>query len=668
MGAVTARWLSVLQSLVSYEDVTIAPDGSAAVVVGRYSDRERDETCSALFLIDLNSEMEPTRLTNGPHDHSPTWSPNGQWIAFVGTDGEPNDHSRLWLLPREGGVPIQLTDGELNAGRGAWSPDGRRIAFTAPVSSTGGEAGHRREPFDWDPIVLTESVYKSDGIGICPGAYKQLFLLTIDSAELYQVTAGPAHARAPLWSRDGLHLAVSIDIAVPGDPGRGQGICLVPAEACGDEPGNSVMVGEAWGLALPVAFCDDDSSLLMLGREAMSEGHSSLFVIAMDGSHLCQIAAQLDRNVLSHETDGGVMLPQLWDGGKSVAFCVRDRGPVQLYGCAIDGTDEPYPLLNGRLSVTSFSASSNGLVLVALANTASSVGETIVLEHHTQRRGGGIRVFHDEVYITERAFCAPDGVTVHGFVLRDPQASTPSPLLLDVHGGPHGSWAPVIDADRSYHYQLLDAGWTILLVNPRGSDGYGEHFYQAVTGDLGQGDGNDLMSAVEALVREGVADRSRLALTGYSYGGYMACWLPTQTNCFAAAVAGGGVSDLVSMIGTADIGGGIAIHEIGSFPWDDWRTYTRSSPMRWASKVTTPTLLLHGEDDQRCPIGQAEEWFNALQLRGVESRFVRYPGASHSFVHKGRPSHRESYALELLSWLRTHVPESGLREGQAPTG
>jgi dipeptidyl aminopeptidase/acylaminoacyl peptidase len=260
----------------------------------------------------------------------------------------------------------------------------------------------------------------------------------------------------------------------------------------------------------------------------------------------------------------------------------------------------------------------------------------------------------------ERTFTAPDGVEVHGWVLRASAATDdrPGPLLLDVHGGPHNAWNPVFDGIHLYHQVLAAQGWTVLFVNPRGSDGYGEDFYTAVIEGWGTADLDDFLTPLQALVDEGVADPARLAVTGYSYGGFMTCWLTSRTDRFAAAITGGCVTNQVSLFGTSDLGWFLGAKEIGATPSDEPKRLHEHSPISYVGAVTAPTLVLHGEADDRCPIEQAEQWFASLRAAGVPTRMVRYPGGSHLFIALGRPSHRLDYNRRVVEWLNEHVPNS----------
>ena len=268
----------------------------------------------------------------------------------------------------------------------------------------------------------------------------------------------------------------------------------------------------------------------------------------------------------------------------------------------------------------------------------------------------------------EREFTISDGTVVHGLAHPRPGPSGPQPLLLDIHGGPHNAWHGAADPVHLYHQELAARGWTILLLNPRGSDGYGERFYTAAQDGWGAADGKDFLEPVDALVAAGVADPDRLAVTGYSYGGYMTCFLTSRDHRFAAAVAGGVVSDLVSMAGTSDAGAlperaGVRRTALG-------RSRTATRPCRrWrrSTNVRTPTLVVHGAADVRCPIGQAEQWHTALRELGVPTRLVLYPDASHLFILDGKPSHRIDFNRRVADWVEQYAAGAAARAARAST-
>jgi len=317
------------------------------------------------------------------------------------------------------------------------------------------------------------------------------------------------------------------------------------------------------------------------------------------------------------------------------------------------------PLLTGEDRVIG-GWSRRGSRTAFVAASPDSAGEVWIADADGERRV--TTLFADALPDVElippmqRHWTAPDGKALEGWLLLPPDApSGPLPTLLDIHGGPHNAWGPAFDGVHAYHQTLVAAGWAVVYLNPRGSDGYGEDFYTAAVGRWGEADEQDFHSCLDDLVAAGVADPGRLAVTGYSYGGFMSCWLSARSDRFAAAVPGGCIANLVSSCGTSDAGSYLADLEFHALPGKDDGRLRDQSPLTYVDAVRTPTLLLHGEDDDRCPVGQAEEWFTALRTRSVTAQLVRYPEASHLFIVLGRPSHRVDYSRRVHDWVVAHA-------------
>ena len=259
----------------------------------------------------------------------------------------------------------------------------------------------------------------------------------------------------------------------------------------------------------------------------------------------------------------------------------------------------------------------------------------------------------------ERTFTISDGTEVQAWLVRDPERTGPLPLLLDVHGGPHNAWNAAADEMHLYHQELAARGWAVLLVNPRGSDGYGEEFYDAVHGAWGVADANDFLEPIDQLVAEGLADPDRLAVTGYSYGGFMTCYLTGHDDRFAAAVAGGVVSDLVSMGGTCDDGHFLSAYELGGTPWEEPELYAAMSPLTKVARCAPRPSSCTARPTCTCPVGQAQQWHTALRERGVPTQLVLYPDASHVFILLGTPSQRLDYNRRVVDWVEQYAVRGG---------
>ena len=251
-----------------------------------------------------------------------------------------------------------------------------------------------------------------------------------------------------------------------------------------------------------------------------------------------------------------------------------------------------------------------------------------------------------------------NGFEIESRVLLPPDFDLASryPLVLDIHGGPHGVFS---DSFSPQQQVLATVGYIVLAVNPRGSSTYGTDFMTAVLGDWGGEDYLDIMSAVDLVCERDYVDESRLGITGYSYGGFMSSWIIGQDTRFKAAVIGAPCINLSSMYGTSDIGVRFGEVQWGGKRWDALDAFLEHSPLTYAPNVETPALLMHGEDDHRCPIEQSEQYFVTLKRLGKEVEFVRFPGSSHGFVRTGHPRLREEYLSRLLGWMNKHIAGAG---------
>lgn len=619
------------------EQPALSPDGTRTAYVLRTADAEKDGNPRAIW---LTGEDGARRLTTGDADTAPAWSPDGRSLAFLRAKDGP---AQLWLLPADGGEPEQLTELPLGAGEPHWSPDGRKIAFAAPVDTAGGPENA--------PIVSDRLGYQADGAGFLRTIRKHLHVLDLDTGETRQVTEGDWHAGEPAWSPNATKLAFGAATAPDADLRAAAPLYVLDVT---DPLAAPELVALPDGIAARVTWADDDT-FLVVGMVDSPVGHARLLRIS--GGQITDLTAALDRNVMSGGPAYPGAVPQL--GGDGVLFCVRDRGCTHLYTVALDG-GTPRPVVAGA-GRTVGGLSVAGDTAAILLITPTSYGEIATVDLATGAET--VRTAHTdadvELYVREeREFTISDGTTVQGWLVRDPDTTGPGPLLLDIHGGPHNAWHGGADDVHVYHQELAALGWTVLLLNPRASDGYGEEFFTAAIGAWGTADARDFLEPLDQLVAEGVADPKRLAVAGYSYGGFMTCYLTSRDNRFAAAVAGGVVADLVSMAGTSDAGHDFAAHELGALPHADRERYAEMSPLARVEDVRTPTLVIHGAADVRCPVGQAEQWHAALREQGVPTRLVLYPGAAHLFILDGPPSHRIDFNRRVVEWVEQYAGDA----------
>jgi dipeptidyl aminopeptidase/acylaminoacyl peptidase/CubicO group peptidase (beta-lactamase class C family) len=616
------------------EGPALSPDGTRTAYVLRTADAGKDTNPRAIWLAD---DSGARRLTRGEADDAPAWSPDGRSLAFLRAADGP---AQVWRLPADGGEPERLTDLPLGAGAPHWSPDGGRIAFSAPVDIAAGAENA--------PIVTDRLGYQADGAGFLRTRRRHLHVLDLESGETRQVTEGDWHAGEPAWSPDSTRLAFGAATAPDADLRATAPLYVLDVT---DPRATPELVALPDGIAARVTWAGEET-LLVVGTVDSPPGHDRLLKVR--GGEVTDLTAALDRNVMAGGPAYPGAVPQL--GGDGVLFCVRDRGCTHLYTVPLDG-GTPRPVVAGAGRVVG-GLSVAGDTAAILLSTPTSYGEIATVDLTTGAET--VRTSHTgtevELYVREeREFTISDGTTVQGWLLRDPATTGAGPLLLDIHGGPHNAWHGGADDIHVYHQELAALGWTVLMLNPRASDGYGEQFYTATIGAWGTADAKDFLEPLDQLVAEGVADPKRLAVAGYSYGGFMTCYLTSRDTRFAAAVAGGVVADLVSMAGTSDAGHDLAAYEFGVLPHEDRARYAEMSPISRVEDVRTPTLVVHGAADVRCPVGQAEQWHAALREQGVPTRLVLYPDAAHLFILDGPPSQRIDVNRRVLEWVEQYA-------------
>ncbi|HYW23372.1 MAG TPA: serine hydrolase [Terriglobales bacterium] len=626
----------------------LSPDGRLVAFTRLAPDRERDQDVGHVWVVAAGGG-EAVRWTAGERgDGAPRWSPDGRRLAFLSARGE-SAARQLWVIDAGGGEARRLTDLPGGLLAIAWSPDGDRIACVAIVRPAAEGEAERAQP-----VVVDRLGFKVDGLGVLAGARAHLFVVPVDGGTPRQLTFGDSWVGGPAWSPDGGLIAYVDATHSERDLDRASHVFVVPAEG-GGVP-RRVTGGP--GVALCPDWTPDGGRLVFIGRPRADHLMNSLYVVDAAGGEAAPLLDGFDRTVMAGAVGYPGGPPEVGADGR-VTFCARIGGCVHLFRVGVDDRTVE-PLVGGDDRVVSgFSTAGEAVAFVAA--DAHQPGDVFL-----RGAGGGERrlteLNHEllaeapPVRAERRTFTAADGVRFEAFVYR-PHGGGPAPLLLDVHGGPHNAFAPALSSGHLYRQELVARGWCVVAPNPRGSDGYGLRFLQGVLGGWGRFDQQDFEAAVDGLVAEGLADPERLAVTGYSYGGFTTSWLIGQTRRFRAAVAGGVVTNLGSMYGGSDAGSTIALHELGVEPFQSWAPFDDLSPVRHAASIETPLLILHGEADDRCPIGQAEDLFAILRRQRREVRLVRYPGASHLFIATGRLSHRLDYQRRLVDWVTDHAGE-----------
>lgn len=633
--------LDDLGSFVEPSSPVLTPDGDHVVFVRAGIDASGSSTSQlhTLSISDRDRQGSTSQLTSGDTDADPTISPDGRSVAFVRRDG---DSSSIHLVPLDGGEPTRLTSGLRVLGAPTFSPDGSSIAFVALVDDLA--------PTPPAPLVVDgDPGYKVDGLGWVGTARMQVHVVPTAGGDAVRMTR-EGHCSQPAWSPDGTQIAFAQSGVEVEGLRFAQRVGVVEVAS----PQDSVRFPfSATGVGGPLTWTPDGASVIAIGDLAYGVGHARLVRLDLADGSATVLAESLDRNVMGGGPGYPGGAPAFAPDGRLV-FCARDGGQTVVHSLdlATDGV-RPHPVGDGAVVSGLSLAGTRAVVRVSDAAAPAELAlldlESGAVERLTDCLGEAVP---DVRFLEASAvqFAIADGTTVHGWLLRAPDVEGPAPTLLDIHGGPHNAWTGTADTAHLYHQVLAAQGWNVLTLNPRGSDGYGEAFFTAALGGWGELDERDFLEPLEQLIEDGLADPDRLAVTGYSYGGFMTCWLTARSDRFRAAVPGGLVCEHHSENASSDMGGLLHDLEIGGVD-----NAVRLSPLTYVDQVTAPSLILHGAADERCPLGQAELWYTRLRDNGVETRMVLYPGGSHLFILNGPLSHRRDYNQRVIDWVVEHT-------------
>jgi dipeptidyl aminopeptidase/acylaminoacyl peptidase len=636
-------------------DPQISPDGKRVAYVVTWADRNADETRLGVYVAPLDGRVSARRFTQGNKDHTPRWSPDGRYLAFLSDRGEKN---QLFVAPIDGGEAQQVTKAKYGISNPAWSPDGKRVAYMARTGEY--KETKERSPIEKSaPRVIRDLRYKLDGIGFFDERRTHILTIDIDTGKENQVTDGDWYDDQPAWSPDGKQIAFVSDRERDRHQRQWRSdLWVVPAGG-----GKARKLTRSRGTAVSPAFSPDGRRIAFIGHEHGDEGSAKnihLMVVPAQGGGPRSISAPIDRPVAGWPPAGGRTFD--WTrGGEALLFLAGDRGTVALYRAGVQNGSVS-KVLDGERQIEGFALSPDGRKVVFTAVWLTQPWELYAASLNGRSRELNLSHANDELRRTvdtgqlERmAYRSGDGLDVEAFVLYPAtyKQGRGYPIAVNVHGGPH-SFHPGSRAWIEFQ-SLAAAGYVVMLPNPRGSTTYGERFSEGVVRDWGGRDFEDIMAGIDELVASGVADPDRLYIGGYSYGGFMSTWAVGHTDRFQATVVGAPVSNQVSMFGTGDIPL-FDMHEVGGTPLDNPDEYRMRSPTTYLANVNTPVLLLHHEGDLRCPIGQSEEIFHTLKLLGKEVEFVRYPGGFHTY-NTHAPSQTIDHARRIVAWYDSHAPE-----------
>lgn len=669
------------------------PDGTRAVVSVIRPDFDADSYVGQLWTVPLDPEKLPRRLTRGFRDTAPAFSPDGLVLAFLRAtaDGKPQLH----VVEAAGGEPQVLTNARLGVSSFAWSPDSHSIVFGARTPDDG-----RYGTLDGvsagaeDARLITDYKYRMNGVGYTADKPVQLYIVDVpeldeeprvapagralkackaaqgalsengtqpgsarnaeDTAadtlipQARQLTFAATDHSGESFSTDGRFVYFVAALHEGSDHDLEVGIYRVSVS--GGEPEAVKATNSGRQTVAAARQSRDGKWLFFLAQELGPSGqdfvarNTALYVMPANGGE-----AGILSDVETMDLAGGAGGLEL-RGPDSVLLLNNAQGTVELLEFGATGNHSL--LVHGDRVVTGAASAGGGPVVVSFSD-ASTAGDVAALEDGQLRLltdfSAELRLRAEIIEPRELTFNSADGYPVHGWLVLPPGKGL-HPVLLNIHGGPFAQYTVAL-FDEAQVYAA--AGYAVLMCNPRGSAGYGQSHGRAIKEKMGTVDMQDVLSFLDgALAKFQELDGGALGIMGGSYGGYLTAWTISQDHRFKAAIVERGFLDPVSFIGSSDIGWFFG----GEYTGSTEEQMAAQSPMATVRSVRTPSLVIHSEEDLRCPVEQGQRYFTALKQQGVDAAFLVFPGENHELSRSGTPHHRKQRFEEILRWWSRYLP------------
>lgn len=630
------------------DDPQIAPDGSSIVYTLGKFDAETKKPSGHLWMCDIDGANKRQLTHSGKRNGGARWSPDGSQIAFISDRAEK---SGIFVMSAaQGGDAREVTKHNQGISALAWSPDGMKIAYNTtfdPANPDEKEPDKDKAP----EVRVTRRIdYKQDGRGYLHNKRLHVWVVDVESGERRRITEDTVDYAFPQWSPDGTKIAAQ----VASQNGMAAKLAIIDVIT-----GAEKRVGWDNGVLGTWSWSPDGARIIFTGDNERT-WQLDYFVYDVATEEIKRLTDDLECLPVGGAPGDAAPSQPIWLDDRQVLFHAIRAGGSGLY--VIDsegGSVEPvqtWQEMHGGGSVDN----ARRYVVQSMASL-DRIGEITVFD--TQTNTSTVITSNNDDLLAEHPpaswerFDIQRGkYTIEAWMLKPPSfdSSRRYPLVIDIHGGPNGFFGYALSPQ---HESLATDGFIVVFANPRGSSSYGREFTMQVTEDWGGEDYLDLMAVVDKACEEPYVDPERLGVSGYSYGGYMTAWIIGQTDRFKAAVCGAPCFDLESMYGTSDISHVFGELQWGGQPHTSKEWYEKHSPSAYAHRATTPTLIIHGEEDERCPIGQGEQMFVALLKAGCEVEFARYPGGAHGFRRNGPAEHRLDTLERTLAWFKDRLGE-----------
>jgi len=633
-------------------DPQVAPDGKQIVYVRSFMDVMTDSRLSNLWITNFEGNRHRPLTSGNVNHYSPIWSPDGSKIAFISTESGKAQVHMLWT---DNGQSSKITNLQKSPSGLKWSPDGKWLIFNMRVKAdkkSFGSAMDKPEGADWAeaPKYIDRLIYRSDGAGYVDESYTHIFIMPAEGGTPRQLTSGEFNHSSASFSPDGMTLYFSSNQQEDWEYNQ-RNTEIFSMDMTSQKV---TALTDRYGPDYSPQVSPDGKRIAYLGYDDKKLGsqNTHLYIMSVDGNNIQQLSSDLDISIgnINWDRNSRGLYFQYDEKGNSKVGHIALNGNMKNIANNLGGSSIGRPYSGGYYDVN------NGNIVFTQTSPTQPSEIAVLTKAFSKPRK--ITSLNEDILVNKNLATVEeiwyksshDDLDIQGWIMKPPafDATKKYPLLLEIHGGPHTNYG-----DRfSPELQLMASkGYVVLYTNPRGSTSYGEDFSNLIQHDYPGNDYFDLMSGVDAVIEKGYIDEERLFITGGSGGGVLTSWAIGKTDRFAAAVVAKPVINWYSWALTADIAG-VVEYWFPSMPWEDPEHYMKRSPISLVGNVTTPTMLLTGEQDYRTPMSESEQYYQALKMRKIPSALVRIQEASHGIASK--PSNLLAKVNYITSWFKEY--------------
>jgi dipeptidyl aminopeptidase/acylaminoacyl peptidase len=640
--------------------VAISPDESKIIFTAEVVAKNKKDYHSHIYMVNADGTDLRQYTFGDVKDSNPVFSPDGKWIVFTSKRGEKKG---IYRMSTSGGEARRLAGDDGSYSDISVSPDNKKILCVFAKNDKVPKNKHGKKE---EPVLrhITRLFYKLDNAGFLPQDRGHVYVYDMENGKGTRITGGKNGERGPVWLGDGKKIAYITNVQRhPDVESMKDDIFVVSAKG-----GKPRKLKKPEGPVEAMSASPDGKEIAFIGNDkpqgAWGVENEHIWKISIQSGKAVDLIPKFDRMAMdltiSDTAEVHWAQAPIWSAnGKEIYFQVSENGATRLYKVKSSGRGLSR-VIGGKLHVTAFSLAGRKRYIVSTISGWTAPVEIFISDTSGDSKPKRLTRLNDKLFKDlhvqkpeEIIVRGRDNYPIHAWIIKPPNFSPKKkyPSILQVHGGPTVQYGYTFFHEMQH---LAARGYVVYYGNPRGGQGYGKKHAEVIINAWGKFDYEDCMSLAQHMASQKYIDKKKMGVTGGSYGGYMTNWIVTHTDFFKAAVTQRSVTNFVSFYGSSDLGFDID-REIKGTPWKNLDSWWEMSPIKHVAKIKTPLLIIHSEQDLRCPIEQAEQLFVSLKKLKRKVEMVRFPGEPHGLSRCGRPDRRMARLGWILKWFDRHL-------------